>query len=93
MSVLIDGLIFLLSSVDTKSIVTAYLGHITVSTKNKMGETFDVSLRVFVDMKQTPIDPQNASMAGLSFNDLHVRFGDLCTLYEQVKKSRLPEMR
>lgn len=76
-----------------KSIVTAYLGHITVSTKNTTGETFNVSLRVFVDMKQTPIDPQYASTPDLSFNDLLMRFEDLCSLYEQVKKSRLPEMR
>ncbi|KAI7831428.1 hypothetical protein BC939DRAFT_185770 [Gamsiella multidivaricata] len=40
-----------------ESIVTAYLGHITVSTKNTTGETFDVALRVFVDKKQTLVDP------------------------------------
>ncbi|KAF9329952.1 hypothetical protein BG006_007042, partial [Podila minutissima] len=69
------------------------MGHITVSTKNMTGKTFDVSLQVFVDMKQTPIDPQYASTPALSFNDRHMRFGDLCSLYEQVKKSRLPEER
>ncbi|KAG0013179.1 hypothetical protein BGZ82_002274, partial [Podila clonocystis] len=81
-----------LDAQDMKSIVTAYLGHITVSTKNMMSETFNASLRVFVNMKQTPIGPQYASTPDFSFSDLQMRFGDLCSLYEQVKKSHLPEM-
>ncbi|KAF8976403.1 Rad2 nuclease, partial [Haplosporangium bisporale] len=81
-----------LDAQDTKSIVTAYLRHVTVSTKNTTSETFDAPLRVFVDMKQTPIGLQYASIPDLSYNDLYMRFGDLCSLYEQVKKGRLPEM-
>ncbi|KAG0074293.1 hypothetical protein BGZ92_003449 [Podila epicladia] len=80
-----------LDAQDTKSIIAAYPGHITVSTKNTTGETFDVSLQVFVDMKQNLIRLQSASSPGLSFIDLHKRFRDLCSLYDEVKKSRLPE--
>ncbi|KAG0203766.1 hypothetical protein BGX28_004082, partial [Mortierella sp. GBA30] len=44
-----------LDAQDPETIVAAYLTHITVSTKNTTGETFDVSLQVFVDKKQTAI--------------------------------------
>ncbi|KAF9079179.1 hypothetical protein BGX27_006880, partial [Mortierella sp. AM989] len=78
---------------DAESVVSAYLSHITVSTKNTTGETFDMSLRVFVHKKQTLIIPQDATEPSLSFNDLRNRFRDLCSQYEQIKKNRLPEER
>lgn len=81
------------SSLDAESVVSAYLSHITVSTKNTTGETFDMSLRVFVHKKQTLIIPQDATEPSLSFNDLRNRFRDLCSQYEQIKKNRLPEER
>ncbi|KAI1287156.1 hypothetical protein EDD11_010487, partial [Mortierella claussenii] len=72
---------------DAKSIVTGYLGHIKVSAKNTTNETFVVSLRVFVQMKQTSIASENASEPGTSFRDLNERFCSLRSQYEEIKKS------
>ncbi|KAG0000528.1 hypothetical protein BGZ80_006346 [Entomortierella chlamydospora] len=65
----------------TATIVAAYLTHITVLTKNTTGEALDASLKVFVEMKQTVIDPKDTPVASLSFNDLSQRLNDLRSLY------------
>lgn len=83
----------MLNTLDPKSMIDAYLGHIKVSTKNDTGQTFSVSLQVFVDKKQTPIGPQATPTPAASFNDLRKRLQDVCTMYEQVKKNCVPEKR
>ncbi|KAG0030338.1 hypothetical protein BGZ83_004730, partial [Gryganskiella cystojenkinii] len=71
-------------------IVASYLDHVKVSTKNKRNEDFKISLRVFVDMKQTLL-LQSSTPPSPSYNDLRDRFKDLCSRYEELKKSRLPQ--
>ncbi|KAF9343858.1 hypothetical protein BGX26_005115, partial [Mortierella sp. AD094] len=56
------------------------------STKNTTDETFEVSLQVFVDKRQTPIHPQDASAASLSFSDLRQR-----TTKGQIVRLRSPQ--
>ena len=72
--------------------MAAYLSHIKVSTRNHTNENFDVSLRVFVDMKQTLVT-QTPTASGPSFHDLQRRFRDLCSQYEHLKKNRPPKSR
>ncbi|KAG0345311.1 hypothetical protein BGZ54_005600, partial [Gamsiella multidivaricata] len=79
-----------LDAPNTEAIVAAYLNHVKVSTKNTTNGDFHVSLRVFVDKKQTLVS-QTSTPAGPSFNDLWDRFRDLCSCYEQLKKSRPPQ--
>jgi hypothetical protein len=70
---------------DPRSIVSAYLANHQVLSKNTDNQTFELALRVFVDLEQTPVDYDAGS---LSNNELRERFADLCARHEQLKKSR-----
>ncbi|KAG9066448.1 hypothetical protein KI688_001674 [Linnemannia hyalina] len=72
-------------ALDPKSIVSAYLTNRQVLSKNTVNQTFELALRVFVDLEQTPID-YDVSAICLAYNELCKRFTDLCTRHEIFKK-------
>ncbi|GJJ78017.1 hypothetical protein EMPS_10376 [Entomortierella parvispora] len=83
-------------SPDIESIVTAYLGHVVVSNKNKEGQTFRISIQVFVNKQQTPVPIQPAPVvshddtttSNPSFETLQSKFRSICSRYEEMKKIR-----
>ncbi|KAF9078924.1 hypothetical protein BGX23_005752, partial [Mortierella sp. AD031] len=70
--------------------VSAYLSHPQVISKNKLDETFASSLRVFVDLEQTPIDLDGESsvLPRVTFADLQERFRNVCAMHALLKANR-----
>ncbi|KAF9909410.1 hypothetical protein EC991_008549, partial [Linnemannia zychae] len=75
-----------INSEDPKTAVAQYMQDSRVVTKNEQNRTFELSIRVFIDLQQTslasdvsPPTPQN------TFNQLFERFQHLCSQYEESK--------
>ncbi|KAF8929937.1 hypothetical protein BGZ47_000819 [Haplosporangium gracile] len=73
---------------DPRSVVSAYLANHQVLSKNTHNQTFELALRVFVDLEQTPVESDGLSAICLTHNELRKRFTDLCAQHEQFKKHR-----
>ncbi|KAG0292156.1 hypothetical protein BGZ96_004452 [Linnemannia gamsii] len=71
---------------DPRSIVSAYLTNRTVVSKNTDNKTFDSALRVFVDLKQTPVDHDMSSAHCLTYDELRERFSGISAMYDLLKK-------
>ncbi|GJJ75414.1 hypothetical protein EMPS_07772 [Entomortierella parvispora] len=74
---------------DPRSIVSEYLEHERVQSKNTCDKTFELALRVFADQLQTPSTCQISDSAYSSFNALRQRFMDLCKRYQQNRSLQM----
>ncbi|KAG0345652.1 hypothetical protein BGZ54_005519, partial [Gamsiella multidivaricata] len=77
---------------DTLGTVAEYLNDPKVASKNAAvrnneEKTFEVAIKVFVYLKQTPVTSSPPSVGSPAYGDLHRRFLDLCALYRQQKEN------
>jgi len=73
-------------SIDPWIIVGRYLSDKRVISKNTTSEDFALSIRVFVDMRQTRAGFQADSQ--IVYKQLQVRFEELCRRHEHAKRIR-----
>ncbi|KAG0057380.1 hypothetical protein BGZ83_010839 [Gryganskiella cystojenkinii] len=72
---------------DVRETVKAYLEDSRVVSKNTDNKTFEYSLRVFVDLQQTPVSTPRRLSCILSHGELYERFKGLQVLYQKKKDS------
>ncbi|KAK3810547.1 MAG: hypothetical protein J3R72DRAFT_78830 [Linnemannia gamsii] len=74
---------------DVRDIVSAYLRDDKVVTRNTEQETFETSMRVFIDKLQTRIEPVVVQMPSqVAFDACQQHFEDLMQKYNQWKRTR-----
>ena len=57
------------------------------AVRNDEEKTFELAIKVFVHLKQTPVASSPPSIESPAFGDLCTRFLDLCALYRQQKEN------
>ncbi|KAG0352015.1 hypothetical protein BGX24_007729, partial [Mortierella sp. AD032] len=73
-----------------QSIVRAYLRDGSVITRNAEQETFETSIQVFVDLRQTQVENSDLpSTAHATFLSLQHRFATLSQRHDAMKRMRL----
>ncbi|KAF9347811.1 hypothetical protein BGX34_002874 [Mortierella sp. NVP85] len=78
-----------LPSQDPREIVSSYLSDKTMVCKNDKSQDFVLSIRVFADMKQTPVHTDPDSLPSLQTHEhLRDRFQQVCTKYGEKKTQR-----
>ena len=68
--------------------IRLYLSNHQVVSKNKQEQTFAISIRVFVDLQQTPVINDGAQLSHSTFDELHQRFENVCARYTFLKEQR-----
>lgn len=65
-----------------RELVKEYIGSPVVKRKNKDQETFETSIRVFLDLRQTPAlvlgSPSTVSSSTVSYESLRLKYNLLC---------------
>ncbi|KAF9344736.1 hypothetical protein BGX26_003973 [Mortierella sp. AD094] len=74
---------------DVRKTVYAYLEDSKVVLKNMDSRTFELALRVLVDLQLTPVSDPHPLSSLSSYNELYKRLKDLRAIYQENKDSRV----
>ncbi|KAF9284831.1 hypothetical protein BGZ88_009765 [Linnemannia elongata] len=82
-----------INSLDPTEVVYGYLVDTRVISKNKDKKEFEDSIRVFIHKRQTKLDRDDStSDAQILYEQLRIRFKDLCTRHNELKRVRMQEL-
>ncbi|KAI1297002.1 hypothetical protein EDD11_007315 [Mortierella claussenii] len=76
-----------IDSVDPRKVVYGYLANTRVISKNKDKKEFEVSIRVFIDKRQTKLDRVDSTLdAQILYEHLRLHFKNLYTRHNELKR-------